>query len=155
MKGTKRSPATILIVDDNESMLTLLSESLTKKGYRCMTKSNPRQAIAVCKRDNAVDIVVTDFNMPHMNGLKLRTVLRKLRPQLEVLFITGNPETCEMLTSKNFVCFQKPFDLTELASTIRLTLLSTRKECAISHVARRIPVTVSFTDLTIFFSSPS
>jgi DNA-binding NtrC family response regulator len=93
-----------------------------------MTKSNPLQAITVCKRDNAVDIVVTDFNMPNMNGLKLRTALRKLRPRLEFLFITGNPETCEMLTSKNFICLQKPFDLTELASTLRLTLLSTRKE---------------------------
>jgi DNA excision repair protein ERCC-3 len=53
-----------------------------------MTKSNPRQAIAVCKRDNAVDIVVTDFNMPNMNGLKLRTALRKMRPRRAARFFT-------------------------------------------------------------------
>src|ERR1700681_2497640 len=99
MKRAKKRPATILIVDDNENLLTLLSAFLTKEGYRCITKSNPRQAITVCKRDDAVDIVVTDFGMPNMYGVKLRTALRKLRPRLEVLFITGNPETCEMLTS--------------------------------------------------------
>jgi DNA-binding NtrC family response regulator len=130
VKSAKRLPATILIVDDNESLLTLLSAFLTKAGYRCITKTNPKAAITVCKHEGVIDIVVTDFNMPNMNGLKLRTALRKLRPGLEVLFITGNPETYEMLVSKGFVCFQKPFDFTDLTSTIRLTLLNMRKERA-------------------------
>ena len=127
ISAVKSAALNLLIVDDEVATRNLCNDVALDAGLHVHTSETTEQALDILDQ-HPIDIVVTDFGMPNMYGVKLRTALRKLRPRLEVLFITGNPETCEMLASKNFICLQEPFDLTELASTIRLTLLSTRKE---------------------------
>lgn len=122
MKSIKNTPATILIVDDNENVLAVLSAFLKREGYQCIEAGSPEKAISVCEGKEAIDIVVSDFYMPNMDGMKLRDNIHKLRPHLKVLFITGNPDKCDALTSEGFICFQKPFSFTELAFTIRRVL---------------------------------
>jgi DNA-binding NtrC family response regulator len=115
--------ASILIVDDDEDQLGLLCALLTNEGYRCIAASSPTEAISACKRDDAIDLVVSDFNMPTMNGLELWHVIRHLRPNLGVLFISGNLHACDILRSEGFPCLEKPFSLAELASRIRSILM--------------------------------
>jgi DNA-binding NtrC family response regulator len=113
------SPGTILVVDDEEALLSLVCAVLGDEGYMCIAANSPNEAIQVCKRDDPFDLVISDFDMPIMNGLGLWRVLGELRPNLKVLFISGNLEACEMLAAEGFSCLEKPFSFAELLSGVR------------------------------------
>ncbi len=84
---------TILLVEDENSVRLMLREALVKAGYRVWEACNGADAISrwACQIDR-VDLVVTDMVMPAMNGLKMSEELRKLRPGLNVVFMSGHAE---------------------------------------------------------------
>ncbi len=112
----------ILIVDDNETNLLLISKILSLEGYQVMTAVSGAEALALVDK-NIPDLAILDVMMPEMNGYEL---CRKLResPELERLPIV-------MLTATNNVCdrrlaleagaekvWQKPFDIDTLRKEI-------------------------------------
>jgi DNA-binding response OmpR family regulator len=87
----KPAPAgqTILIVDDEESIRTLVHRVLSEAGYKISVASDGPQAIDIASRLDPLDLLVTDLMMPQMNGDELGRRLRLLRPALKVLYLTG------------------------------------------------------------------
>lgn len=81
---------TILVVDDSAVDRRLLSGILEKRpDFRVETVANGAEAVAKV-RESLPDVVVTDLNMPEMDGLQLVTALRNLHPQIPVILTTAN-----------------------------------------------------------------
>jgi CheY-like chemotaxis protein len=84
---------TVLLVEDEIAVRRMLREALSGAGFRVLEAGNGSEAIELWGSSVAeVDLVVTDVVMPLMNGLKLADELRRHRPDLNVLFMSGHSE---------------------------------------------------------------
>jgi CheY-like chemotaxis protein len=80
----------ILLVDDEELVRQLLARLLTDSGYAVEEADNGAAALQLARRlDGALSLVVTDINMPVMNGLEFARALRSTDPSIPFLFITA------------------------------------------------------------------
>ncbi|MBE0587559.1 MAG: response regulator, partial [Hydrogenophaga sp.] len=80
----------VLLVEDDLLMSAMLEKLLVRHGYRVSHHSEPEQAMAAVRADpQAFDIVVTDYNMPQHSGLDVITAIRRLRPGLPTILVSG------------------------------------------------------------------
>lgn len=82
----------VLIVDDDGDFLGLLGLYLTMEGFRVTGAENGDEALALIKSKN-FSFMLTDYNIPGMNGLKLSEEVLKAIPGLTIVMLTGNPST--------------------------------------------------------------
>lgn len=83
---------TVLVVDDNRSMVTLLTHLLERAGAEVGPCSDGRDVLEALRSDpGAWDLLVTDFDMPEMDGGQLAVEARRLKPDLPILLCTGAP----------------------------------------------------------------
>jgi CheY-like chemotaxis protein len=82
------APKRILIVDDQESMRDMLSDLLDMMGYSPQAVEGGLQALASLE-SGPVDLVITDLNMPVMDGMELMRRIKESNPALPVIVITG------------------------------------------------------------------
>lgn len=121
-----RGSETILVVDDESDVRSLVSEMLRFYGYRVMEAPNASNAILIMERhQDDVDLVLTDIVMPQMNGFELVDKLCPVYPKLKVVFMSGFTDTVtadhpRLDKGKNFV--QKPFGANVLIQKIREVL---------------------------------
>jgi CheY-like chemotaxis protein len=87
------SGMTVLVVDDEPSIRTLLTEVLADQGHTTIEVADGAAAIRVLQSNARVDLLITDVGLPGgMNGRQVADAARALRPDLKVLFITGYAE---------------------------------------------------------------
>ena len=80
----------VLYIDDDESLVLLVSRLLQRRGYRVSGHVDPAAALAELKTDPArFDLVVTDYNMPRISGLDVARDVRDIRPDLPVVIASG------------------------------------------------------------------
>ena len=108
----------ILIVDDEEDHRLVLADLLESKGYSISTASNAKQALAQLS-SQTVDLVITDFMMPEMNGLELIRALarREWLTGIPVILLTADKsQNLEGLANSAgaYSTVFKPFDLKRL-----------------------------------------
>lgn len=83
----------IVLVDDYVEFLEILSEFIEKSNNaKCITFSNPCDALSCISSLENVDLVITDYEMPRMNGFELSCELLKLNPTLKIIIHSGNDE---------------------------------------------------------------
>lgn len=82
-------PATILLVDDEELLREGVQEMLEMAGYAVISVPNGQEAMA-CLSVQAVDLVITDLVMPKMDGVDFVEQLRKIRPDVPVIVVSGS-----------------------------------------------------------------
>jgi DNA-binding NtrC family response regulator len=80
----------ILLVDDEPAILTVLELLLNKFGYIVVLKSNAESALFLIREGVNVDLVITDYRMPGMNGVEFVRELRRILPSVPVLMLTGD-----------------------------------------------------------------
>jgi two-component system, cell cycle sensor histidine kinase and response regulator CckA len=81
----------ILVVEDDPDLLNLYKEILTELGYRISTAHNGREALALIETERETfELIVSDTMMPVMGGIELFESLRRIRPQLKLLLMSGN-----------------------------------------------------------------
>jgi CheY-like chemotaxis protein len=81
---------TVLLVDDEEMVAQVLARGLRRLGYRVVTHTDSRTALAdFAQTPEIFDVVVTDQIMPHMSGVRLTRRILKIRPDLPVILFTG------------------------------------------------------------------
>lgn len=84
------TPGTILVVEDEDQVRTLIVRLLEKRGYTVRQAGNGRIALEMVDGDlDGISLVITDMVMPEMGGAALLAELRKLRPDLRALCMTG------------------------------------------------------------------
>jgi CheY-like chemotaxis protein len=79
---------TVFYVDDNPKSSRLLSSVLEECGFRVITKNDPIEALALCKR-TYFDVALLDYEMPQMSGAKLAQEIKYLVPDVPVVLISG------------------------------------------------------------------
>ena len=80
----------ILLVDDEPAILTVLELLLNKFGYVVTLTSNAASALFLIREGVNVDLVITDYRMPGMNGIEFIRELRRILPSVPVLMLTGD-----------------------------------------------------------------
>lgn len=90
LETAKPGSETILVVEDEEAVRRLISETLQRNGYRVLVAGSGREALAVTgSHPNPIQLVITDMVMPHMSGREVAAKLKAQRPDIQILFISG------------------------------------------------------------------
>jgi DNA-binding NtrC family response regulator len=111
----------ILIVDDEENARLGLSKLLAHEGYEVASAANGQEALEYLRRSK-VQLVISDINMPGMNGLLFLRELSRDYPSLHVIMITAYGGVESYLEAMNYGAFEylhKPVKLEELKSVMR------------------------------------
>jgi len=164
----------ILIVDDTESLRTLVKSYLTQEGFHVLTAANGREALFVA-RDQCPDLILLDLMMPEMGGYEFLRVYGR-EAQTPVILLTAKVEENDKvlgleLGADDYVT--KPFSMRELAARIRAVLRRAGKtvpeaeilragDIVLDRNGRLVKVGEAYVDLTpsefdllaVFMSSP-
>jgi DNA-binding NtrC family response regulator len=117
---------TVLLVEDEPAVRTFARRMLERHGYRVIAAGNPSEALGVAgEPDVTIDIVVTDMRMPGGTGPELVEALRRRRPELPALFVSGYtdlPYAAEGPQADPRYFLAKPFAGAALAAKVRAIL---------------------------------
>jgi CheY-like chemotaxis protein len=123
------SPATILVVDDDALINLGTADMIKDLGLRALEAYSGKEALDILARGDAIDVLITDYAMPGMNGLELAGKARQLRPHLPVLLATGYDELPGGQAS-DLPRLGKPFQQAELLACLQQALAAGREEAA-------------------------
>jgi PAS domain S-box-containing protein len=117
---------TILLVDDDASVLRMLARMLSRFGYTILSASNGEEALGVFQKNReAIDLVLTDVVMPGMGGRVLMEEIHAIRPEVPSLFMSGyslNAVHHKYILEKGIDYIQKPPTMDELLQKVRTIL---------------------------------
>jgi CheY-like chemotaxis protein len=122
----------ILVVDDSLVWLPIAREILTAGGYQAQTCEDPREALSLLAQDpERIDLVITDLQMPGLDGIELAAELLKINPTLPIVLTSAAmfrmpSEKLRSLGIRDFLT--KPWDREQLLSIIGQALASKSKE---------------------------
>ena len=111
----------ILVVDDEKDILDLYNKTLTEEGYTVAIAENSNEALKIIS-DRFFDIIIADIRMPGMDGIVLLETVKQLRPETDVIIITGYPATETAIKALKYGAFDyiiKPFTVEELIMTAK------------------------------------
>ena len=119
----EESSATIVIVDDEDMVLTSLKSFLSlETSYGIKSFLNPQEALEYIK-ENEVDLVLSDYLMPDMDGITFLGEVRKLRPNVPRIILTGYADKENAIKAINevglFQYIEKPWDNDDLLIILR------------------------------------
>ncbi len=121
--AVSRGDETILLVEDEPSILRMTTRLLEKLGYRVLAAATPGEAVALAKKSGQkIHLLMTDVIMPEMNGKDLAAVLQSDCPNLRCLFMSGY--TADVIAHHGVLdegvqFLQKPFTKNHLALKVR------------------------------------
>ncbi|MDX2089101.1 MAG: response regulator [Kofleriaceae bacterium] len=120
---TASRPAVILLVEDERLVRESVHRLLEDLGYTVVAAESPGEALGHCREsDDAIDLMLTDFAMPGMNGLELSTKIRKLRPTCRILMMSGYAASSDSAAAAGVMFLPKPFSVDALAEAVRSAL---------------------------------
>ena len=122
----KETRYTVLIVDDEPAIRTILARILSNKGHKAQAVSSGKAALAMLQ-NRGYDLLVADLKMSGISGIDLYEILRKECPEMaaRTVFITGDTmteETSDFLNSTGRPYLAKPFTPLEFLHTIDTAL---------------------------------
>jgi two-component system cell cycle sensor histidine kinase/response regulator CckA len=118
---------TILLVEDEKDLRHLNARGLSSRGYTVLQAGNGVEAIEVLEQhDGKIDLVVSDVVMPEMDGPALLKELRRRKPELKVIFVSGYAEEAFAANKpeEKFSFLAKPFELKTLVAKVKETMAS-------------------------------
>jgi PAS domain S-box-containing protein len=124
--ATPRGDETVLLVEDEAEVRDLAREILEASGYRVLQACDPHEAVLMAERHaGAIHLLLTDVIMPRQSGRALAERLRPLRPELQVLYMSGYTNEAIIrhgVLEPDTVFIQKPFTPAALGQKVRETL---------------------------------
>ncbi len=106
----------VLLVDDETEFLETLVKRLTKRKLDVIGATSGKEAIAILNK-TPVDVIVLDVKMPDMDGIETLKAIKKLRPAVEVIMLTGHANVEVAIQGMELGAFDylmKPMDIDEL-----------------------------------------
>ena len=116
---------TILVVEDEDTVRRFARLALERHGFRVVEAATPQEALDRGRRDPSIALLLTDVVMPRMNGPELAEHLRKARPELPVLFMSGYPSSLVLANGSidpSVNLLSKPFTTAQLIAAVRAAL---------------------------------
>ena len=114
---------TVLIIEDEMSIRSLMAEVLEEAGYRTLSAQDGQSGLRILQSGRRVDFLITDVGLPGgMNGRQVADAARVARPELKVLFVTGYAENAAVGDGQlepGMGIITKPFEITTLAKKVR------------------------------------
>ena len=111
----------ILVIDDEPSVALLIRDVLQRRGFEVLTHEGGEAVLDVAA-DADIDLVVSDFAIPGLNGLEFARRFASLRPDVQVLIVSAflDGETEDALAAQSNVAglIRKPFDIFELLKEV-------------------------------------
>jgi two-component system cell cycle sensor histidine kinase/response regulator CckA len=117
---------TVLLVEDDETIRSLVRRGLQARGYRVLEAHNGREALRVAdKHQGPIHLLMTDVVMPGMGGRELAERLTRLRGEMKTLYMSGYADDALLhhgSLSPGTALLQKPFTTDQMARTVRRAL---------------------------------
>lgn len=114
---------TVLLVEDEQSILALTQRFLIRNGYLVLAANGPSEALHLARNhDGPIDLLITDIVMPEMNGKTLQTEVAALRPDIRTLYMSGytaNAIAHHGVLEAGIHFIEKPFSMQRLLSMMR------------------------------------
>ena len=118
----------VLIVDDEDSMRQLVARAIAMDGHDIMTASDGAEALEILgSTDGAFDLLLTDIQMPIMDGIALALAAARDFPDLTILLMTGFAEQRERASGLNAIAYDvitKPFSVADIRTAVADALAS-------------------------------
>jgi len=125
MRPAATGSATVLVVEDDASVLQLIRRILSGSGFEVLSTGSVDEALALMAGDDPFDLLLTDLVMPGTSGVELADQAKSLRPDLPVVFMSGY--STDVLTRHgavdNVELLMKPFSSTDLIDHVHRALL--------------------------------
>lgn len=102
-----------LFVEDEEELLQIICDALTKLEINYLTARNGKEALDVLAKNDDIDIIVTDINMPYMNGLEMIKKIKDNGSTLPIIIMSAHTEEEYIQKAKEYGVNEyllKPFD---------------------------------------------
>ncbi len=115
---------TLLLVDDEERILSALRRTLRREGYEILTVNSVAGALEVLDQ-RPVDLILSDFKMPGMTGMELLAEARRRQPRVARLLITGWSQAvspAELEAAEVAILISKPWEDADLKRALREAL---------------------------------
>jgi len=109
-------PHSVLVVDDDPIVLEVLVDLLEDLGCDVISAANGNDALNHLRQKQQISVLITDINMPGMDGHELTQRARRLRPQLKVIQLSGREPP-----RAGYPVIRKPFTAEDLATTMQRT----------------------------------
>lgn len=104
---------TVLVVDDDAGVLEVIAGMLEDLGCEAISAQSGVEALDQLRRNDRISVLITDINMPGMDGHELAELATRLRPELKVLQLSGREPR-----RGGFPMIRKPFSAEDLARTM-------------------------------------
>ena len=110
----------VLLVDDEEELVTALAERLSYRGIEADWSSTGSRALELAEA-NEYDVAVLDVKMPNISGIELKRRLEKMKPDMKYIFLTGHGSEEDFRTGSAEASryLAKPLDIDALIETLR------------------------------------
>ncbi|MDX9964295.1 response regulator [Desulfobacter postgatei] len=111
----------VLIIDDEQEFTEALAERMTNRGMTVSTSSSAIEGLKSVE-EQSFDVVVLDLQMPEMDGIETLKILKKKRPELQVILLTGHATVekgIEAMKLGAMDLLEKPADMTTLTEKIK------------------------------------
>jgi len=119
---------TILLVDDNQELLSCFQAALQNVGYQIITKKDSQAALSLLDEGAVVDLVITDYMMPDMDGLEFMAALRKRSLSVPVIMMTARGDMDIYIKALNLGAYEflnKPVSIKDLNAIVTSALNAT------------------------------
>ena len=111
----------VLIVDDEESMRTLVARAIAMDGHDIATAEDGAEALEILSEQGAFDLLLTDIQMPVMDGIALALAAARDFPDLTILLMTGFADQRERASGLNAIAHDvitKPFTVADIRTAV-------------------------------------
>lgn len=116
---------TILLVDDEVHMLDLVGETLRSFGYKVIPQPDAESALSVIRQGTGIDLVITDYRMPGMDGVEFLKIVRTTSPSVPIIMLTAYSSVETYLKTISLGAFEylnKPYTEKELYHIVKSAL---------------------------------
>jgi DNA-binding response OmpR family regulator len=111
----------VLVVDDDPDIRSLTRTFLEHEGYRVYVTGDADRAAKIFRTAPRIDLLITDYSMPHRSGMDLARELKLIRPSLPILIISGiflAPVQLAQMQTQGWSFLAKPFSLPLLLARV-------------------------------------
>ena len=121
--------ANLLLVDDEQSFVEIMSQRLRKRGLTVDYAFSAQDALCRLEEDDSLEVVILDVKMPGMGGVETIRMIKKKRPLVEIIMLTGHAtvnSAIEAIKLGAFDYLMKPCDLDELIFKVKKAAIRKR-----------------------------